>query len=308
MKILAVDDDHFTLELLTLMSNRLGFFDLQTATSGDSALDLLINQDVQFDCILIDVEMPDMDGIDLCSHIRDISTYRTTPIIMLTSVTERTVVDRVFKAGATDCANKSFDIVELGIHLHMAQEAVEATQAALAPPNVRRLGSCSRDHSQLRDEALIEGINGVIAYDALRNYMALLSRIGGGGLQIMAAKIKNFDLVSAHASSEALLYILANVAETISELFRPSECMMAYAGSGAFVIVSRFAGRGRTNDLEARLEEQIKLKSGQGGANEAMNIAVSLGTAIRPTTTRAERIRKTFDRAIKRAEKRAASK
>ncbi|OIQ79207.1 hypothetical protein GALL_390620 [mine drainage metagenome] len=44
------------------------------------------------------------------------------PIIMLTTITERGFIDRAFKAGATDYANKSFDISEMGAHLCMAEE------------------------------------------------------------------------------------------------------------------------------------------------------------------------------------------
>ena len=85
-------------------------------------MELLINRDVHFNCLLIDINMPDMDGIKLCSLVRSIPTYRTTPINMPTTIIERGFIDRAFKAGATDYANKSFDISEMGAHLRMAEE------------------------------------------------------------------------------------------------------------------------------------------------------------------------------------------
>ena len=85
-------------------------------------MELLINRDVHFNCLLIDINMLDMDGIKLCSLVRSIPTYCTTPIIMLTTITERGFIDRAFKAGATDYANKSFNISEMGAYLRMAEE------------------------------------------------------------------------------------------------------------------------------------------------------------------------------------------
>ena len=132
MKILAVDDDPYILEILTMMAARAGFTDVSTSLSGEIALDMLNKGDVVFDCLLLDISMPDMDGIELCQLVRSMPAYRKTPVIMLTAMTEKDYIDRAFQAGATDYANKPFDIVELNARLRMAQEVFSVRQEAAA--------------------------------------------------------------------------------------------------------------------------------------------------------------------------------
>ena len=80
VKILLVDDEERMLRLLDLFLSPRGYFCMK-ATSGLEALKLIEQKD--FDIILLDVMMPNMDGWDTCYQIRQISNV---PIIMLTTV------------------------------------------------------------------------------------------------------------------------------------------------------------------------------------------------------------------------------
>jgi DNA-binding response OmpR family regulator len=129
MKILTVDDDAFIRELLPLIAAKAGFPDVTTVSSGQLAMETLTKVDTAFDCMLLDINMPGMNGIELCGRIRQMDAYGKTPIIMLTAMSERDYMDDAFKAGATDYATKPFDINELGARLRVAQELVLAHRA-----------------------------------------------------------------------------------------------------------------------------------------------------------------------------------
>ena len=79
VKILLVDDEERMLRLLDLFLSPRGYFCMK-ANSGLEALKLIEQKD--FDIILLDVMMPNMDGWDTCYQIRQISNV---PIIMLTA-------------------------------------------------------------------------------------------------------------------------------------------------------------------------------------------------------------------------------
>jgi len=108
--ILIVDDYAVTLRVLSTQLRK-GGYEVTTAESGFEALTYLNEQ--SFDLAIVDIAMPDMDGITLLKKIREHQAYQTLPIIMLTaSVLDE---DRVSAraAGATDFLTKPISSWEL---------------------------------------------------------------------------------------------------------------------------------------------------------------------------------------------------
>jgi len=132
MKVLAVDDDPIIMEMIeaTFRRSRSPKISLTVMSSGTATLELLATSDHQFDCILLDIQMPEMDGISLCSHIRALDGYRYTPVNMLTQRTETASIERAFVAGATDYVTKPFDPNVLRSRLRVAKRMMESSSLA----------------------------------------------------------------------------------------------------------------------------------------------------------------------------------
>ncbi len=103
VKILLVDDEERMLRLLDLFLSPRGYFCMK-ATSGLEALKLIEQKD--FDIVLLDVMMPNMDGWDTCYQIRQISNV---PIIMLTARNQNYDMVKGLTIGADDYITKPFD-------------------------------------------------------------------------------------------------------------------------------------------------------------------------------------------------------
>ena len=102
MRILAIDDDPVFLELLAGMLRMIGYAQVTTMSSGQEALHELDFSGLLYDCILSDMQMPDLDGAALTAAIRQRTAYRQTPILMITAMSGKNTVDEAFAAGATD--------------------------------------------------------------------------------------------------------------------------------------------------------------------------------------------------------------
>ncbi|EMA6343878.1 response regulator transcription factor [Bacillus cytotoxicus] len=103
IKILLIDDEERMLQLLDLFLSPRGYFCMK-AKSGFEALELI--QQKEFDIILLDVMMPNMDGWETCEQIRQLSNV---PIIMLTARNQNYDMIKGLTIGADDYITKPFD-------------------------------------------------------------------------------------------------------------------------------------------------------------------------------------------------------
>jgi two-component system chemotaxis response regulator CheY len=105
-KILAVDDSKTMREMVTYTLSQAGY-DVLEAEDGQKALAVLANTKV--DCIITDLNMPNMDGLQLIRHLRAAAPHRLTPILMLTTEGDITKKDAGRQAGATGWLVKPFN-------------------------------------------------------------------------------------------------------------------------------------------------------------------------------------------------------
>ena len=102
-KILIVDDDLITRITLTKVLERSGFQTIQ-AENGRLGLNQFIKQSP--DLVLMDALMPEMNGYEAITAIRNYEKDRAVPILMLTSLDDIESIDHAFEVGATDFVTK----------------------------------------------------------------------------------------------------------------------------------------------------------------------------------------------------------
>jgi HD-like signal output (HDOD) protein/CheY-like chemotaxis protein len=106
-KILVAEDSAATRIAISNMLKRMGY-DVVIAFNGQEAVALAERE--KPDLILLDVLMPVMDGIDALRIIRGNNELRTTPVVMLTSVTDVRMVTEAIECGANDYIAKPFQV------------------------------------------------------------------------------------------------------------------------------------------------------------------------------------------------------
>ena len=113
MGILIVEDDDDQRSIMESLITNDGYRDVVTAESAEKAFSLLAgDSEMRFDLIFLDVNMPNMDGIQSCGRIREDARYRTVPIVMTTACADMGTVDRAFRSGATDYLTKPLKAVD----------------------------------------------------------------------------------------------------------------------------------------------------------------------------------------------------
>ena len=104
-KILVVDDEKDILELLEYNLERQGFEILKTMT-GEEALELVKRKNP--DLIILDLMLPDLDGLEVCKILKKDTKIASLPIIMLTAKGEESDIIVGLELGADDYITKPF--------------------------------------------------------------------------------------------------------------------------------------------------------------------------------------------------------
>ena len=246
MKIIAVDDDFISLNVLSDLLQGDRYHDVTLISSALDALRTLRNEEVPFDCILLDIEMPELSGIDLCREIRCLEAYRSSPILMLTRLRDQSSIKQAFANGATDYIKKPFDGFEVLTRINVAERLVQERQAAIdsyagirgvlgyTPPALSAQRLKINDLS-FKSEAVQLRLEGLLPLPAFRNYLEQVAETDGCDTRLFAMGIRNIERVFARMYAADFLKFLESFASALKSEFGTEDTFLSHVGNGAFL-------------------------------------------------------------------------
>lgn len=128
MRICIIDDEMVSLNVITAVLKRNKDHQIESFSSATRALSRC--RETTFDMVLVDYQMPEIDGVTCVEQLRLLPAYEVVPIIMLTADNDRALRLEAIRAGATDFINKPFDPEELRVRVTNLL-ALRQTQLAL---------------------------------------------------------------------------------------------------------------------------------------------------------------------------------
>jgi len=117
--ILVIEDEQIVAYDLRTLLTRLGHIPLGPATSGPEAIEMAAR--TRPDLILMDMDLPVVDGWEATRRLKSDSTMRAIPIIALTAHAMQSDCDRAFQAGCDDFATKP---IEFGLLIEKINRAL----------------------------------------------------------------------------------------------------------------------------------------------------------------------------------------
>jgi DNA-binding response OmpR family regulator len=109
-KVLVVDDDPYILMSLEFLMKKNGY-DVMVARNGTEALDLLEKQLPNI--VLLDIMMPDVDGYEICRHIKKTPKLKHTKVVFMSAKTKEADIQKGYDLGAALYITKPFSTREL---------------------------------------------------------------------------------------------------------------------------------------------------------------------------------------------------
>ena len=227
MYILAVDDDPMILEILQYFLGSMLEHELVTAECPADALVKLRNQERRFDCFLLDIQMPGIDGIEFCKILRGMKEYKSTPILMLTAMSDKGYIDSAFGAGANDYITKPFELSDikgrLGLVELIAADARQKLEKIDQAETLRKKFERAQTNITLHDPIPIYDVDGVIENRSMENYVSQLSRRSLCGSVVLGFTIRQASNLFFSLSDFDFTCVITDVSEVISDCLLPTQ-------------------------------------------------------------------------------------
>ncbi|SEG10540.1 fused response regulator/phosphatase [Paenibacillus sp. UNC499MF] len=118
MSIMIVDDNPVNLIVIEKILKSAGYSNMHRASSAMELFDMLkidnpSSSDLQIDLILMDLMMPEIDGIEACKRLQQIEELKDIPIIIITAMGDSIKLAEALEAGAIDYVTKPINKIEL---------------------------------------------------------------------------------------------------------------------------------------------------------------------------------------------------
>jgi CheY-like chemotaxis protein len=110
-RILIIDDDPYIRELVYICLCEIGKFEAISAGSGREGLEKAFHESP--DAIVLDLSMPQMDGMEVLRQLQACQATQTIPVVILSALVSQRKVEWMSKLGVVDTISKPFDCLTL---------------------------------------------------------------------------------------------------------------------------------------------------------------------------------------------------
>jgi PleD family two-component response regulator len=261
MRILVVDDSDDARELTEAALQSAGFSDVVTAASAWEAFKLLdlgrTNQEgPTVDIILLDIVMPEVDGVEACARIRNDIRYCDVPIIMVTSLEDMDSLSNAFAAGANDYVTKPVKRAELIARVRAALKLkAELERRQLRE---RELLSFLSTWSDRRATLWVDEATGMFVGEVAEAYLTATTKHKTDDVvSILALALDNFDDFRAVHGDEQSSSILSQVSHAMRGIAATVGIVAAAYRNGLFIFIAPEVGATAARQLGETLCKTI---------------------------------------------------
>jgi diguanylate cyclase (GGDEF)-like protein len=265
--ILIVDDQNASVQLLEQMLSNAGY--TRISSTRDPQAVCALHRDNHYDLILLDLQMPGMDGFQVMEGLKEIETDGYLPVLAVTAQPAHKL--RALQGGAKDFVSKPFDLVEVLLRVHNLLE-------------VRLLHEAARNHGKMLESlALNDPLTGLANRRLLADRMSMAlvhARRNKSAMAVVYLDLDGFKQINdtlGHGAGDVLLKMVAGrLVATVRE-----EDTVARLGGDEFIIALwHVSGTDYAATVALRVIEAVSQPYGIEG--HTVSITTSAGVGIYP--------------------------
>jgi len=215
VRVLIVDDSDINREVALLILRQQGAI-VTLAEDGKAALDWLLANPLDVDLVLMDVQMPVMDGIEATRQLRQLPQFNDLPIVALTAGAFRSQQDAARAAGMNDFISKPFDVpATIALIARLRRRSNTATGADHPVHGSTPADVPGQTEPPSVDLAVMDVAQGLLIWKDLPSYRDYLRRFVsayGQAVDVINTSLARDDQTGATALAHKLSGVAANLA------------------------------------------------------------------------------------------------
>jgi diguanylate cyclase (GGDEF)-like protein len=282
-RILIVDDSPKARLLMETILRGQGYSNLTSAESAGQAFALLglqtgrQSQAAEFDLILMDLLMPEVDGLEACRRIKSAAQFADTPLIMVTAEDSAESVKEAFDAGANDYVKKPVNRVELmarfksALRLKQEMDCRKAREQELVVLT-----------EKLRKLSVVDGLTGIANR---RNFDDVLGRAWrraqreSSPVALIIADVDHFKSFNDRFGHLAGDDCLRRVAQILAQSFKRPFDLVARYGGEEFAVLLPDTPRASAERLAEEMRQAVENLDAGSLQKDAVRVTISAGVA-----------------------------
>lgn len=267
MKILIIDDDEID-RMIVIRTFKQAHIDLDITQASDGREGLAVAHDQDFDIILLDYRLPDMDGIEILKELQH-SNQSDATVVMLSGEENEELARLAIEQGAQDFFLKS----EINAN-RLMRTMQQAKQRHLLEQQLKQ------NHQELKRLAESDTLTGLSnRYYFERALNLAVERMGRGGkLALLLLDIDKFKMVNDTFGHEVGDDLLKAVAKKLKETARASDLVARLGGDEFVVLMQDYEKDEQANLLANRILDKFEEPVALGST--AWNVTTSIGIAV----------------------------
>lgn len=287
MRILIVDDSEDSCDITEATLLDAGYRDVVTANSAGEAFAFLgiggdsHSEGVTADILLLDIVMPEIDGIEACARIRNDLRYTDMPIIMVTSLADMDSLANAFVAGATDYITKPVNRIELLARVRSALKLKGELQRR--QQRERELLTFLSTWGDRRASMWLDDATGLFVGEVAEAYLTSVDKNQSDELiSFLALSVDRLDIYRLGQGEDVARGILARVAHAVRGAAATIGVVAAAYRDGIIILVLPEYGAAAARTLAETLSaavSKLNIANSESIAADHVTASVAVVTA-----------------------------
>ena len=267
-KILIVDDQNANVKLLEIMLQEAGYLNVSTTT--DPLKVSKLHDENNYDLILLDLEMPGMNGFEVMANLKEINKNNPVPILVITAHQAQSVP--ALNAGAKDFISKPFALKETKLRIHNVLDS---------HLQYKKLETYSREQESLALHDALTGLSNRRLLNDRMNFAIAHGRRNNFSMGVLYLDLDGFKQVNDTYGHDTGDVLLSMVAKRLVESVRGEDTVARLSGDEFVIVLLDVNHNNDVSNLVSKLVKTIAEPYFIKG--HKLKITASVGVALYPT-------------------------